>query len=87
MALYRVEIAKSVRKKDFPSIPKIDVARIVKRIESLAENPFPVGAVRLKGREEWRIRQGDYRILYLVEHEIVAVFVVKVGHRREIYKI
>lgn len=87
MALYKVEIAKSVRKKDLPSTSKADVARIVKRIESLAENPFPIGAVRLKGREEWRIRQGDYRILYLVEHEIITVFVIKVGHRQEIYKI
>lgn len=87
MASYKVELAKSVRKKDLRSLPKADIARIIKRIESLAENPFPVGAVRLKGREEWRIRQGDYRILYLVKHEIVTVFVVKVGHRREIYKI
>lgn len=86
MALYRVEISKSVRKKDLPSIPKSDVAKIAKRIQSLAENPFPEGAIRLKGREEWRIRQGDYRILYIVEQDIVTVFVVKVGHRREIYK-
>lgn len=86
MASYKVEISKNVRKKDLPSISKSDIAKIVKRIESLAENPFPEGAIRLKGREEWRIRQGDYRILYVVEHEIVTVFVVKVGHRREIYR-
>jgi len=86
MASYKVEVSKSVRKKDLPSIPKVDVIKIVKRIESLANNPFPEGAIRLKGREEWRIRQGDYRILYVVEHEIVTVFVVKVGHRREIYR-
>ena len=86
MASYKVEISKSVRKKDLPSIPKADVTKIVKRIESLADNPFPEGAIRLKGREEWRIRQGDYRILYVVEQEFVTVFVVKVGHRREIYR-
>lgn len=86
MASYKVEISKNVRKKDLPSIPKSDVIKITERIESLAENPFPEGAVRLKGREEWRIRQGDYRILYVVEHDIVTVFVVKVGHRREIYR-
>jgi mRNA interferase RelE/StbE len=86
MASYKVEVSKSVRKKDLPSISKADVIKIVKRIESLADNPFPDGAIRLKGREEWRIRQGDYRILYVVEHEIVTVFVVKVGHRREIYR-
>jgi mRNA interferase RelE/StbE len=86
MASYKVQIIKSVRKKDLPAIPKTDVSKIVKRIESLADNPFPEGAIRLKGREEWRIRQGDYRILYVVEHEIVTVFVIKVGHRREIYR-
>ncbi len=86
MASYKVEISKNVRKKDLPSIPKSDVIRILKRIESLARNPFPEGATRLKGREEWRIRQGSYRILYVVEHTIVTVFVLKVGHRREIYK-
>jgi len=86
MALYKIEISKNVRKKDLPSIPKADVIKIVKHIEGLAGNPFPEGAVRLKGREEWRIRQGDYRILYVVEHDVVTVFVVKVGHRREIYK-
>ena len=86
MALYKVEITKSVRKKDLPSIPKADVVKIVKRIESLAENPFPESAIRLKGREEWRVRQGDYRILYIVEQDVVTVYVVKVGHRREIYR-
>ena len=86
MASYNVEVSKSVRKKDLPAIPKSDVVKIVKRIEGLADNPFPEGAIRLKSREEWRIRQGDYRILYVVEHDIVTVFVVKVGHRREIYR-
>ncbi len=86
MASYKIEINRNVRKKDLPSIPKADVAKIIKRIESLANDPFPEGAIRLKGREEWRIRQGDYRILYVVEQEIVTVFVIKVGHRREIYR-
>lgn len=86
MALYKIVVSRSVRKKDILSIPRVDVVKIIKRIESLADNPFPEGAIRLKGREEWRIRQGDYRILYVVEHEIVTVFVIKVGHRREIYR-
>ena len=86
MASYKVEISRNVRKKDLPSIPRLDVIKIVKRIEKLAEDPFPENATRLKGREEWRIRQGDYRILYIVEQDVVTVFVVKVGHRREIYR-
>jgi mRNA interferase RelE/StbE len=87
MASYRVEINKKVRKKDLPSIAPKDVSRIIRRIEELAHDPYPVDATRLKGRDEWRIRQGDYRILYIVEEEIVTVFVVKVGHRREVYMV
>ena len=86
MASYKIKINKNVRKKDLSSIPRTDVAKIIKRIEGLANDPFPEGAIRLKGREEWRIRHGDYRILYIVESEIVTVFVIRVGHRREIYR-
>lgn len=86
MALYNVEINKKVRKKDLPSIAAKDAQRIIERIQKLADDPYPAEAVRLRGRDEWRIRQGDYRILYIVEEEIVTVFVVKVGHRREVYK-
>ena len=86
MALYKVEITKKVRKKDLPSIPPKDIARIVERITKLAVNPYPEDAVRLKGRQEYRVRQGDYRILYIVKEKTVTVFVVKVGHRKKIYK-
>lgn len=86
MGLYKVEINKKVRKKDLPSIAPKDLKRIIERIQNLANDPYPVDAVRLKGRDEWRIRQGDYRILYIVEENIVTVFVVKVGHLREVYK-
>jgi mRNA interferase RelE/StbE len=86
MALYKVQINKKVRKKDLPSIAPKDVRRIVDRIQKLADNPYPVDAVHLKGRDERRIRQGDYRILYIVKEQVVTVFVVKVGHRREVYK-
>lgn len=86
MALYKIEINKKVRKKDFATIPVQDVKKIVAKIQKLADDPFPINAVRLKGRDEWRIRQGDYRILYIVEEEIVTVIVVKVGHRREVYR-
>ncbi|MES2970772.1 MAG: type II toxin-antitoxin system RelE/ParE family toxin [Patescibacteria group bacterium] len=82
MALYKVEITKKVRKKDLPAIPPKDVSRIVERIKKLADNLYPADSTRFKGRLEYRIRQGDYRILYLVEEEIITVFVIKVGHRK-----
>jgi mRNA interferase RelE/StbE len=86
MALYKVEINRQVRKKDLPAIPSKARARIVLRIKKLAQDPFPTDSIRLKGRNERRIRQGDYRILYLVQEDIVTVFVIKVGHRKEIYR-
>lgn len=86
MALYKVEINRRVRKKDLPAIPSKARARIVLRIKNLAQDPFPTDSIRLKGRNERRIRQGDYRILYLVQEDIVTVFVIKVGHRKEIYR-
>ena len=85
MVLYKVRINHSVRKKDLQTIPQKDVRRIVERIGKLAGDPYPADAIRLKGKEEWRIRQGDYRILYIVDEDIITVFVVKVGHRREVY--
>jgi len=87
MASYKVEINKKVRKKDLASISAKDVILIVKRIKELANDPYPSEAIQLKGREEWRIRQGNYRILYIVDKNIITVIVVKVGHRKEVYRI
>lgn len=86
MASYRIEVDRRVRKKDLVGIPARDVQRILERIQSLAVNPYPADAVRQRGRTELRVRQGNYRILYTVSESTVTVFVVKVGHRREIYK-
>lgn len=86
MALYKIEINKKVRKKDLADIPQKDVLKIINCIKELANNPYPASAVRLRGREEWRLRKGSYRILYVVNEIKVTVFVVKVGHRREVYR-
>ena len=59
MGLYKVEINKKVRKKDLPSIAPKNVYRIIECIQNLANNPYTVDAIRLKGRNEWRIRQSD----------------------------
>ena len=86
MVLYKVVVDKRVRKKDLSAIPPKDRSRIVDLITGLAKDPYPSNSTQLKGREERRIRQGNYRILYIVSDEIVTVYVVKVGHRREVYK-
>lgn len=85
MASYRLTFKKSVTK-DFRSIPKNDVPRILKRIEALADDPRPVGSEKLSGQERFRMRQGMYRIIYEIQNEELVIIVVKVGHRREVYR-
>ncbi|WP_052316062.1 type II toxin-antitoxin system RelE family toxin [Desulfomonile tiedjei] len=61
--------------------------RIISQVNSLAENPRPAGAVKLTGSDNlYRVRVGDYRIIYAVEDDLLVVLVVEVGHRREIYR-
>lgn len=85
MESYRIVIKKSAAK-DIERIEKKDRIRIIKKIRSLAEDPHPLGSKKLSGQEKYRIRQGNYRILYQVKNEELIISVVKVGLRREIYK-
>ena len=86
MAVYSVFLKDSVRR-DLDSIQKNDLQRIMERIGALAENPRPVGCEKLSGLEKYRIRQGNYRIIYSIQDTQLTVWVVKVGHRREVYRI
>lgn len=85
MASYKLVVKKSVAK-DFRSIPKKDVARILRRMEALADDPRPNGCEKLSGQERYRVRQGVYRIIYEIRNEKLVVVVVKVGHRKDVYK-
>ncbi len=85
MGKYRVELKKSVQK-DFASIPKKDLQRIILVIEALADDPRPPQSKKLSGLEQYRLRQGNYRILYSIKDDLLIVFVVAVGHRKEIYR-
>jgi mRNA interferase RelE/StbE len=60
--------------------------RLGRAIRSLEDDPFPARAKRLKGREEFRIRVGDYRVLYTVEHKSRVLMISGIGHRREVYR-
>lgn len=84
MASYEIIFKKSVAK-DLRRIPKKDVARILKRINALAENPRPPGCEKLSGRERYRVRQGVYRIVYATSDQQLCVTIVMVDHRREVY--
>ena len=86
MAKYRITIKKSAAK-ELEDIPKKDLRKIVKRIQSLADNPKPHGSQKLSHKEQYRIRQGDYRIVYSIEDKDSLVDIIKIGHRREIYRL
>ncbi len=85
MAAYKIYFKESVEK-DFATIPKRDVKKILKRIHVLAENPRPSGSEKLTGQERYRLRQGRYRIVYSIKDDELSVWVVKVGHRKDIYR-
>jgi len=72
--------------KDLRAVPNKDVQRILNRIESLQNDPRPDGCEKLSGQERYRIRQSNYRIIYGIEDDRLVVTVIKVGHRRAIYR-
>ena len=86
MGSFEVIFKQSVAK-DLRQIPNKDVARILKRIDALRADPRPPGVEKLSGQEKCRIRQGVYRILYEIRNDELIVVVVKVGHRRDVYRI
>jgi len=85
MAEYKVLFKNSVWK-DFESIPKRELKKILERIGSLSKNSRPNGSQKLSGQERYRIRQGRYRILYSIQDEELTVWIVKVAHRRDVYR-
>ena len=82
---YCIEILRSAQKQ-LSKINRQDQDRIISSIESLANNPRPDGCKKLSGRPAWRIRIGSYRVIYEIQDEKLIVLVVRIGHRREIYR-
>ena len=85
MASYELVFRKSVAK-DLRRFPQTDVRRIMDRIRALAKDPRPPGCERLSGLERYRVRQGAYRIIYEIQDQRLIVLVVKIGHRRDVYR-
>ena len=85
MASYSILLARSAAK-ELERVPTKDRQRIVNKIGALGENPRPVGAEKLSGDDKYRIRQGDYRILYEIVDQQFIVTVVRIGNRREVYR-
>ena len=85
MGSYKILIKPSAVK-EIEAIPQRDRQRIVARIQGLSTNPRPPGSEKLSGQDKVRLRQGAYRILYSVNDDEPSLLIVKVGHRREVYR-
>ena len=85
MARYKVLVKKSAEK-ELKEIPKKDLLKILDRIKSLSDDPHPTGSIKLTNKEKYRVRVGNYRILYKIEENVLTVFIVKVGNRKNIYR-
>jgi mRNA interferase RelE/StbE len=85
MEKYKLLFKRSVSK-DLRSLAKRDIDGILKGTQSLAEEPRPRGCEKLSGHDRYRIRQGVYRIICEIQDDVLTVVVVKVGHRREVYR-
>ena len=85
MASYALEIKRSAAK-ELADLPSKELSRIVEKIQSFAVSPRPSGAEKLSGDVKYRIRQGNYRVLYEIDDAAHKVTIVKVAHRREVYR-
>lgn len=82
---YQVILPKSVQK-ELNRLPDEIANRILARLSALETNPRPPDVKKLKGRDAWRIRVGDYRVIYEIHDRVLQIIVITVGHRREIYR-
>jgi len=85
MESYKIVIKRSAAK-EIEKIPKAHRKRIVSKIEGLSTEPRPPGVKKLSGEEKYRIRLGEYRILYRIDDSIITITVVKVGNRKDVYR-
>lgn len=83
---YRIELRPAARR-SLLALPRNAQARIAPALDSLATQPRPPGVTKLRGPEGfYRIRVGDYRVVYAIEDDVLLVLVVRIGHRREVYR-
>jgi mRNA interferase RelE/StbE len=86
MASYQIEW-KSSAEKELRKLPPEMIQRVFQKVELLAENPFPSGCRKVVGSEQtWRIRIGDYRVIYNVFSSVLVIEIVRVAHRKDVYQ-
>jgi mRNA interferase RelE/StbE len=82
---FQIILPKSVQK-ELDRLPDEIARRILTRLAGLETNPRPANVKKLKGRDAWRIRVGNYRVIYEIHDRVLQIIVITVGHRREIYR-
>jgi mRNA interferase RelE/StbE len=85
MGKYKIEVKQSAAK-ELSKIPRKDLTRILAKISSLSDDPRPKGSLKLTNQEKYRLRIGKYRMLYTIKDNILTVYVVKVAHRKDVYR-
>jgi mRNA interferase RelE/StbE len=85
VANYKILIKPSAVK-ELNKIPKKEFSKITDKINSLSHDPRPSGCEKLAAQSAYRIRQGSYRIIYTIEDDKLTILVIKVGHRRDVYR-
>ncbi|HOH37874.1 MAG TPA: type II toxin-antitoxin system RelE/ParE family toxin [Spirochaetota bacterium] len=83
--MYFIEITPSAAR-DYKKIPHAELTKINKLINSLSQNPRPSGSKKLENRNAYRVRSGNYRIIYEISDKILTVCVIRIRHRKEVYK-
>ena len=83
--MYNIVIEEDVIKQ-LSKIPTVDYKKIKTAINALSENPRPIGYLKLKGRQGYRIRVGNYRVIYEIEDGVLKIFILTVAHRKDVYE-
>jgi mRNA interferase RelE/StbE len=85
MGKYKIFFKKSALK-ELEKVPKIHLQKIIKKIQKLSDTPKPVGSQKLSNYNLYRMRQGDYRVVYFIDNKKPEIQIFKIGHRKDIYK-
>lgn len=86
MSDYSVEVKPPARK-ELEALPDSVLARVLRKMETLRQTPRPAGCKKLKGyKDQWRVRVGDWRVVYIIDDAAKLVSIARIGHRREVYE-
>lgn len=85
MAKFNILIKKSASK-ELKKLPSKDILKVISKIESIADEPRPKGVEKLTSQENYRVRVGNYRIIYSIEDDKLIVLIIKISHRKDVYR-